>query len=999
MCGQCVLHSTGMTCPMTCPKTLRNGPCGGVREDGDCEVEAGDALRVAARPTTARATCRCCPRGGRSSTTCARRSTTSCGATRPGSTSSPAATGRRPLGWEAASNEPPRAGPRPSGRTSSPPRCRSSTAVASTRCAAQPGPDRPVRGRRSTRPTTRPRTRTPPTSRWRSRSPARGGADHAGRLPRQEPARAGGRHRRREHVRRREHLLPDRRRRDRRRRAGGAPGVRPRRPAAGPLATTLSPGTYLSGRRLDPAPNLFVGAVENAGRAAVRLPRRADRRRSCRPAPGSSSCRSASTRPARGVQCARSCGSASPPRPRSCRRSAWCGARALRFMHEHVPGIDVPAGHLGGSSRRATSARRRYQVVLEQARHALAQPGVRGVHITDFRHDDSVGRIVTDLGLADRRRPPPHRTRRTMHTVLRSPSKTVTIGADQPFCIIGERINPTGRKSFQEQLRAGDLSQLEADVAAAGGRRRARARRQHGRAADRRGRPALPPIRAVQALTDLPLCIDSSVVEALEAGLAAYEGKALVNSVTAEDERMELILPLVKKHGAAVIALPNDETGIPATAQERVELTGKVVSVATEQYGIPLEDIVIDPLAMTVGADPEAVVITLEAMRLIRERVRRQHDVRRVERVVRAAQPARAQRDLPAGRREPRPDQRGDGRAHAADRRVGAGRRPAARQGPVGRRLDRAPTARDSAAASASGRRAGGTGRCRPRPAPGRGAAAGFRPARTASGAVPAGTTVFDAASWNGIAVDSTCGGHGTCKKCKVRILDGSVPMKTLDVRAFTGDELAGGWRLACRAGERRPRGRGAAADDAAQGGHRRRRPAGHPAAGGAEAVRRARPSRPSRPGHRRRAAARRHRRPRADRRPRRRAHARPDAAHRRLQGHRRGRRRRADRRRAGRHDRAAVRHRLRPGHHHGRRDAAGPVDRHAARGAVDAEPAAAVRGRRHHAGSARRCSTRTRSAAARPRARDPGHQLAAEVCEPAGSTATRCTRWRSPAT
>jgi 5-methyltetrahydrofolate--homocysteine methyltransferase len=206
-----------------------------------------------------------------------------------------------------------------------------------------------------------------------------------------------------------------------------------------------------------------------------------------------------------------------------------------------------------------------------------------------------------------------------MHTVLSSPSKTVTIGADQPFCIIGERINPTGRKKFQEQLRAGDLSQIELDVAqqVAGG----------AHVLDvNMGVPLTDEadllsraVRLIQGLTDLPLCIDSSVVEALEAGLAAYEGKALVNSVTAEDDRMELILPLVKRYGAAVIALPNDETGIPATAPERVDLTGKVVRVATEQYGIPVEDIVIDPLAMTVGADPEAVVITLDAISRIRD--------------------------------------------------------------------------------------------------------------------------------------------------------------------------------------------------------------------------------------------------------------------------------------------------------------------------------------------------------------------------------------------
>jgi 5-methyltetrahydrofolate--homocysteine methyltransferase len=194
----------------------------------------------------------------------------------------------------------------------------------------------------------------------------------------------------------------------------------------------------------------------------------------------------------------------------------------------------------------------------------------------------------------------------------------VTIGHDQPFCVIGERINPTGRKKFQEQLRAGDLSQIEQDVA----------QQVEGGAHVLDVNMGVPltdeadllsrAVKLIQGITDLPLCIDSSVVEALEAGLAAYEGKALVNSVTAEDDRMALILPLVKKYGAAVIALPNDETGIPATAQQRVDLTGKIVRVATEQYGIAVEDIVIDPLAMTVGADTEAVVITLEAITRIR---------------------------------------------------------------------------------------------------------------------------------------------------------------------------------------------------------------------------------------------------------------------------------------------------------------------------------------------------------------------------------------------
>ncbi|MEI9907621.1 MAG: dihydropteroate synthase [Actinomycetota bacterium] len=206
-----------------------------------------------------------------------------------------------------------------------------------------------------------------------------------------------------------------------------------------------------------------------------------------------------------------------------------------------------------------------------------------------------------------------------MHTVLKSASKTVTIGHDQPFCIIGERINPTGRKKFQMQLRENDLSQIAVDVEA-----------QIRGGADvldvnmgvpLTDEPALlgRAITMIQELTDMPICIDSSIIEALQVGLETYQGKALVNSVTGEDERMELILPLIKKHGAAIIALPNDATGIPATAAERIAITEHIVRTV-EKYGIPLEDLVIDPLAMTVGADPEAVKITLETIYLIREK-------------------------------------------------------------------------------------------------------------------------------------------------------------------------------------------------------------------------------------------------------------------------------------------------------------------------------------------------------------------------------------------
>lgn len=207
-----------------------------------------------------------------------------------------------------------------------------------------------------------------------------------------------------------------------------------------------------------------------------------------------------------------------------------------------------------------------------------------------------------------------------MHTVLRSHAREVVIGPDRPFCVIGERINPTGRKRFAEALRAGDLSQVVVDV-----------ERQVAAGADMLDVNAGVPladeagllarmVRLVQEHTDLPLCLDSSVVEALEAGLAVYRGKALVNSVTGEDDRLAEVLPLVKRYGAAVIALANDETGIPETVEKRLEITDKIVRVATREYGIPLEDIVIDPLAMTVGADTGAVTVTLETIREIRRR-------------------------------------------------------------------------------------------------------------------------------------------------------------------------------------------------------------------------------------------------------------------------------------------------------------------------------------------------------------------------------------------
>jgi 5-methyltetrahydrofolate--homocysteine methyltransferase len=211
-------------------------------------------------------------------------------------------------------------------------------------------------------------------------------------------------------------------------------------------------------------------------------------------------------------------------------------------------------------------------------------------------------------------------TAEPLETRLRGTTKEVVIGHEHRFCIIGERINPTGRRIFQEQLRAGDFSAIERDVKA-----------QVEGGADvldiNMGVPLTDEpdllakaIQLTQSLTDLPICIDSSVVEALEAGLSVYQGRALVNSITAEDDRMAAILPLVKKYDAAIIALPNDHDEIPMEADKRLDLTAKIIRVATTEYGIAQADIVIDPLAMPIGADTTTSLVTLDTMRQIKDR-------------------------------------------------------------------------------------------------------------------------------------------------------------------------------------------------------------------------------------------------------------------------------------------------------------------------------------------------------------------------------------------
>ena len=202
-------------------------------------------------------------------------------------------------------------------------------------------------------------------------------------------------------------------------------------------------------------------------------------------------------------------------------------------------------------------------------------------------------------------------------TLISSARKEVLIGFGRPFAIIGERINPTGRRLLAEEMKAGDFSRVEADAlaqVAAGA---------HildiNAGVPMADEPALMSraIRLVQSLTDVPLSIDSSMVNALEAGLEAYEGKALLNSVTGEEERLERVLPLVKKHGAAVVAICNDDTGISEDIDVRFDVAKKIIERAAD-FGIPASDVVVDPLVMPIGAVPDSATQVLKLIHRLR---------------------------------------------------------------------------------------------------------------------------------------------------------------------------------------------------------------------------------------------------------------------------------------------------------------------------------------------------------------------------------------------
>jgi 5-methyltetrahydrofolate--homocysteine methyltransferase len=206
-------------------------------------------------------------------------------------------------------------------------------------------------------------------------------------------------------------------------------------------------------------------------------------------------------------------------------------------------------------------------------------------------------------------------------TVISSATREVVIGFERPFVVIGERINPTGRKLLAAEMAAGDYARVKSDALAQVEAGAHMLDVNAGIPLADEPRILAESIQLVQSLTDVPLSIDSSIVAALEAGLAVYKGKALLNSVTGEEERLEVVLPLVKKYGAAVIAISNDETGISEDPDVRYEVAKKIVHRAMD-HGIPASDVVVDPLVMPVGALNDAGRAVFRLIRRLREELK-----------------------------------------------------------------------------------------------------------------------------------------------------------------------------------------------------------------------------------------------------------------------------------------------------------------------------------------------------------------------------------------
>ena len=206
-------------------------------------------------------------------------------------------------------------------------------------------------------------------------------------------------------------------------------------------------------------------------------------------------------------------------------------------------------------------------------------------------------------------------------TLVSSATKEVVIGFDQPFVMIGERINPTGRKMLSEEMSKGDFSRVEQDTLAQVAAGAHMLDVNAGIPLADEPKILADTIKLVQSLTDVPLSIDSSIVAALQAGLEVYQGKALLNSVTGEEERLEEVLPLVKKYGCAVVAISNDETGISEDPDVRFEVAKKIVDRAKD-YGIPSSDIVVDPLVMPIGALNSAGMQVIKLVRRLQEELK-----------------------------------------------------------------------------------------------------------------------------------------------------------------------------------------------------------------------------------------------------------------------------------------------------------------------------------------------------------------------------------------
>lgn len=204
-------------------------------------------------------------------------------------------------------------------------------------------------------------------------------------------------------------------------------------------------------------------------------------------------------------------------------------------------------------------------------------------------------------------------------TRVNSATREVSISRSLPTVIIGERINPTGRKRLQEELRAGNFDTVKADATAQIEAGASILDVNAGVPGADEAALLVQMVEVLSALTDVPLCIDTANVEALEAALKVYSGKALVNSVNGEEEKLETVLPLIKQYDAAVIGLTMDDAGIPKTVEKRIEIAEKIIDRAAK-LGIGLDDIVIDPLAMSMGADDQAGKMALDAVEAIVDR-------------------------------------------------------------------------------------------------------------------------------------------------------------------------------------------------------------------------------------------------------------------------------------------------------------------------------------------------------------------------------------------